>query len=205
MAYAFSTASSRHLITNSAPVTGTPLTMCAWFNTVATGTAQGIMSLANTSNGQFFRMALDGSARVIANAGFNSSVSAAYTSGLWAHSAAVFESSVFRQAYLNGVAGSANTASFTPTGISSVFIGANSLTSVSAPHNGRIAECGIWNVVLTSGEIAALARGLTPDKIRPQSLVFYAPLIRDLVDLRGGLALTNINGATATEHPRIYT
>jgi hypothetical protein len=204
MAYAFSAASSRHLTTNSAPVTETPLTMCAWFNTFSGGVAQGIMSLSNTSNGQFFRMALDGSSRVIANAGFNVSVSAAYTSGLWAHSAAVFESSVSRQAYLNGVAGSANTTSFTPTGISSVFIGANSLTSVAAPNNGRIAECGIWNAVLTSDEIAALSRGLAPDKVRPQSLVFYAPLIRDLVDLRGGLALTNINGATATEHPRIY-
>lgn len=204
MAYAFSTASSRYLTTNSAPVTETPLTMCAWFNTVSGGVAQGIMSLANTSNGQFFRMALDGSARVIANAGFNVSVSATYTSGLWAHSAAVFESSVSRTAYLNGVAGSANTTSFAPTGISSVFIGANSLTAVAAPHNGRIAECGIWNVALTAAEIAALARGLTPDKIRPQSLVFYAPLIRDLVDLRGGLTITNNNGATVSGHPRIY-
>jgi hypothetical protein len=56
---------------------------------------------------------------------------------------------------------------------------------------------------LNSAEITALARGFTADQIRPQSLSFYAPLVRDLQDVRGGLAITNNNGATAATHPRI--
>ena len=70
--------------------------------------------------------------------------------------------------------------------------------------DARIAECGIWNAALTAAEIASLAKGMTPDKIRPQSLVFYAPLVRNLQDVKGGLAITNNNAATVAAHPRIY-
>ena len=70
--------------------------------------------------------------------------------------------------------------------------------------DGRLAEVGIWNIDLTAAEIASLAKGMTPDKIRPQSLVFYAPLVRNLIDQKGGLALTNNNSATVANHPRLY-
>ncbi len=76
--------------------------------------------------------------------------------------------------------------------------GANNLSSFST------AEVGIWNAALTAAEVAALAKGMTCDKVRPQSLVFYAPLVRDLVDQKGGLTITNNNGATVANHPRIY-
>lgn len=76
--------------------------------------------------------------------------------------------------------------------------GANNLSTFSA------AEVGIWNAALTDAEVASLAKGMTCDKVRPQSLVFYAPLIRDLQDARGGLAITNNNGATVANHPRVY-
>jgi len=76
--------------------------------------------------------------------------------------------------------------------------GANNLSSFST------AEVGIWNAALTAAEVAALAKGVTCDQIRPQSLVFYAPLVRDLVDQKGGLTITNNNGATIANHPRIY-
>jgi len=69
--------------------------------------------------------------------------------------------------------------------------------------NGSIAEPAIWNAELTAAEIAALAAGFTPDQIRPQSLQFYAPLVRDLVDLRAGRSITNNNGATVSTHPRV--
>lgn len=70
--------------------------------------------------------------------------------------------------------------------------------------DGLIAEVGIWNAALTAAEIASLAKGMTCDKVRPQSLVFYAPLVRDLIDQKGGLPITNNNGATVANHPRVY-
>ena len=68
---------------------------------------------------------------------------------------------------------------------------------------GSIAEAAIWSAALTDDEILSLAKGFTPDQIRPQSLVFYAPLIRELQDLRGGLTITNNNGANVSNHPRV--
>ena len=70
--------------------------------------------------------------------------------------------------------------------------------------DGQIAEVGIWNVALTAEEIASLAKGVSCARIRPQSLKFHAPLVRDLIDTRGGLTITNNNAATVADHPRIF-
>lgn len=75
----------------------------------------------------------------------------------------------------------------------------------SSYANALIAEVGIWNAALTAEEIASLANGMTCDKVRPQSLVFYAPLGRDLIDVKNGLTITNNNGTIVADHPRIYS
>jgi hypothetical protein len=69
--------------------------------------------------------------------------------------------------------------------------------------NGDIAEVGVWNVALTADEIAGLAKGFRCRMIRPQSLRFDLRMIRNLQDLSQGLAMTNTNGATVSNHPRI--
>ncbi len=61
----------------------------------------------------------------------------------------------------------------------------------------------MWQATLTAEEIASLAKGMTCDKIRPQSLVYYTPLIRDIQDLARGMALTNTD-STVANHPRVY-
>jgi hypothetical protein len=68
---------------------------------------------------------------------------------------------------------------------------------------GDFAELGMWQATLTAEEIASLAKGMTCDKIRPQSLVYYTPLIRDIQDLARGMALTNTD-STVANHPRVY-
>ena len=83
-------------------------------------------------------------------------------------------------------------------------VGARRATTIALHYTGRIADAAIWNVALTAAEIASLADGMTCDKVRPQSLVFYAPLIRDLQDVRGGLTITNNNTATVANHPPVY-
>ena len=102
--------------------------------------------------------------------------------------------------------------SATDTSFISTEFASNALTIAGRFNNGtiglfavgRIAEVGIWNAALTAAEIASLAKGMTCDKVRPQSLVFYAPLVRDLIDARGGRAITNNNGATVAAHTRVY-
>jgi hypothetical protein len=128
------------------------------------------------------------------------------TAGTWNHAAGVYASTTSKTAYLNAV-GNTDTATQGASIISApaVLVGArraNGLLGVY--YTGLIAEVGIWDVALTPEEIASLAKGMTCDKVRPQSLVFYAPLVRDLQDVRGGLTITNNNTATVANHPRVY-
>ena len=83
-------------------------------------------------------------------------------------------------------------------------VGARRNTTIALHYTGRIADAAIWNAALTAAEIASLAKGMTCDKIRPQNLVFYAPLVRDLNDQKGGLTITNNNAATVAAHTRVY-
>lgn len=60
-------------------------------------------------------------------------------------------------------------------------------------------------MALNTSEIAALAKGLSPLLIRPTSLVFYLPLVRDADrDVVGGLALTAFNVPTVGDHTKIF-
>lgn len=67
-------------------------------------------------------------------------------------------------------------------------------------HNGRIAEAGVWNRVISAGERAALAKGFPPSDF-PYLLKFYDPLIRSTGNRRGGAA--TLDGTTVIQHPRI--
>lgn len=124
----------------------------------------------------------------------------------WSHACSVSVSNTLRTCYRDGGNAGTNTntnANFAP--FDYIGIGTRYINNVLGAYiDGLIAEVGIWNVALTQPEIASLAKGMTCDKVRPQNLVFYAPLVRDLLDARGGLTLTNINGATVADHPRIY-
>jgi hypothetical protein len=100
-----------------------------------------------------------------------------------------------------------STAGFTNPGTvtqCSIGVRPNANGTFNGASTGDIAEVGVWNVVLSPVEVASLARGMTCDKVRPQSLVFYAPLVRDLQDVKGGLTITNNNTATVANHPRVY-
>ena len=69
--------------------------------------------------------------------------------------------------------------------------------------DGDFAEIGMWQATLTADEVASLADGMTCDRVRPQSLVYYSPLIRDICDLARGMTLTNTS-TTVANHPRVY-
>jgi hypothetical protein len=171
---------------------------------------------ANTnSTGHLFQLAIRSSTDSPANelvagqfaaSGYNQSVAGVPTNDQFSHAAGVFVTNSERLAYLNGGAGTLNTGnSGTPTSINRACIGAVGRDTRLEFANSVIAEVGIWNAALTAAEIASLADGMTCDKVRPQSLVFYAPLIRDLQDVRGGLTITNNNSATVANHPRVYS
>jgi hypothetical protein len=125
----------------------------------------------------------------------------------WAHVAAVVTPSSRQEIFVNGASGAVKTSSVLASihsGTAPLQIGQQFSNTVDFSFDGLIAEVGIWSAALTAAEIASLAKGMTCDKVRPQNLVFYAPLVRNLIDAKGGLTITNNNAATVANHPRVY-
>jgi hypothetical protein len=71
----------------------------------------------------------------------------------------------------------------------------------SRTYSGRLAEFAVWDRILTAEEWGAIGSGVSPLSLR-RSLVCYVPLMRDVVDLKGGKPSV-IGGAVQT-HPRTY-
>ena len=106
--------------------------------------------------------------------------------------------------YLNGVSiGTKGTlVTATITGARTV----GNLAAGGVDARGRIAELAIWNSTLSTGSIAALAKGVSPASVQRSSLTDYFPLIgRDSPEpnLRGGTAGT-LTGTAQADHPRVY-
>ena len=217
MAYDFPTGDSASNNSNisaaSTPITTHPATIVAWINPDKNATnGMSWLVLADSANDNVFNAFLG------SIAGGQNNVSRGYVEagnsgnvfeflpetqnsiGEWRHQAVVFTSSTSRTVYREGVAStSINTTTRNTSGLS--------LLRIGAPNNsldGKIAEFAMWNVALTAAEIASLAKGFSPRKVRPQSLKFYAPLRRDLSDLSANLSLTNNTNCAAAQHPRLY-
>lgn len=72
----------------------------------------------------------------------------------------------------------------------------------NAWSTGGFAEPAMWNAALTADEAASLAKGFRPPSVRPSALVSYIPLIREIADLKSGIALTDAS-TTVSDHPRV--
>jgi hypothetical protein len=211
MAYQFTAASTQRLSTASSPLAGNvyPYTLACWFRqeTLATG----LMLTMNSPSSSYVGIAIlaAGNVRALDALAINSAADTTTTASAssWHHACGIFSASNSRTAYLNagGATTNTNTSGTSLTGANEILVGARRVSGdLGTYYTGLIAECGIWNAALTQPEIASLAKGMTCDKVRPQSLVFYAPLVRDLIDAKGGLTITNNNGATVANHPRVY-
>ena len=212
MAYQFN-GTTQYLNCTSAPVTSAPLTIACWArrsNVAGNGACFVQLSNLEVLSGGFglIHNTATNTIRANAQAAGGTAQVAITTSGMsnntWHHVCGVFASSTSRTAYIDAGNSGTNTASVVPDSVDNTLVGVSWFGSYSNYADALIAEVGIWNVALTAEEIASLADGFTCDKVRPQSLVFYAPLVRSLQDVRGGLTITNNNTATVANHPRVY-
>lgn len=130
----------------------------------------------------------------------------------WNHWAMAFDGSQTGnanrlKAWLNGTAltlsffGTIPAATSNNSAVDVFRIGRSQYAAAWAP--GSYAEIGMWQGVLTDSDAASLAKGISPHKIRPDVLVSHVPLIRDVVDIKSGVTLTDTS-TTAAAHPRIY-
>jgi hypothetical protein len=215
MAYVFAAASSRRLTATLASAVTYPLSVSVWFNSPAyTGSNQTLLSIANTSNNDRVQLTIGAGAAaqqviqiVVAQGATQPSsfTASTFAWGTWNHAAAVMASSTSRLPYLNGTTdGTQNNTASTPAGANVIAVGARFSGSYGLFATASIANVGVWSAALSAAEVLSLARGVSPALVCPQSLVFHAPLVRELLDERGGLSITNTNGATVSDHPRIY-
>lgn len=131
--------------------------------------------------------------------------SAPPTINTWQNITGVYASATSRTVYLNAAANVTDVTNLTPSGISDICAGGT--LSSSSPiklFNGALCDLAIWNVALTLPEIQSLNAGFSPLVIRPSALVFYVPAWNSpAIDMKGGVAMTNVNTATSFDHPRV--
>jgi hypothetical protein len=210
MAYLFN-GTTQYLSTASAPSSGTPMTIACWAKQTSAGVGGPFVAAGvngGTHRNQLGLIGGGANTTLVAAVGAATFVTVqstlAVSNNTWNHHAGVFASATSRTAYVNGGNSATNTTNIgSQNAADTVTVGARWATTLQYKQ-ADIAEVGIWNVALTAAEIASLARGMTCDKVRPQNLVFYAPLVRDLIDAKGGLTITNNNSATVANHPRVY-
>jgi len=212
MAYNFVRASQQRL-RGSFSVNATPTTISFWGNAAVNTLALGAFGISDSTGNEavrgFFAGNLAGDpiscASIDNGVGGTASNVGTFSVNTWHHGAVIFASTTSRTSYLDGVAGTTNTVSSDPTGLTDILIGAIMVSSAPANHfDGNLSEVAVWNVALTAAEIVSLAKGFSPKKIRPQSLKFYAPIVRNIADYIGNVSLANQNSATVTSHNRIY-
>lgn len=206
MAYELASVSSQYLSATN-PVSAAPFTVACWAKVPNTSGNKALLSLNQNSGTNKFVFYLGGSSLfffVNDSGGFTQPGGINVSSNTWFHACAVEAASNDHRVFLNGANKRTSSTFRTPVSINAFNVGTDRNNNNNTSFfTGQIAEVGIWDVALTDAEIASLAKGMTCDKIRPQNLVFYAPLIRDLNDQKGGLTITN-NGATVANHPRVY-
>ena len=197
------------------PVSVPPITLAGWAYPDASGLVMVMCGVGSgaTGNGTY-RIGVLNTNLAFANRQQDISTTNAFAGGTtpialntWQHIAGtmVGSSPCVVTVFYNGVSDGTGSASLSATSTTRTSIGQSpgQLAAGIRAWSGSLAEIGMWNVELSAAEIAALAKGYAPALIRPTALRFYAPLVRDVQDVRGSLALT-ATGTSVSVHPRVF-
>lgn len=190
----------------------TRLTLACWVRRPATGTIQSFGFTDVGNNTTSFVHYSDNSVYITVRKNDTSYAYKQQPLTGWNHCCFVFDGGLTGSAnrlkfYLNGTqqalsfSGAIPATTSDAAGVETLRFGRNQ--SGNYWSTGDFAEYGLWQEALTGEDVAALGKGITCDKLRPEKLLSYIPLIRDLQDVRSGTSLTNAS-ATVANHPRIY-
>ena len=210
----FNDASSHYLEAASTPITATPFTFSAMFNSDDGTLTQAMVYMGDAGTvDNFFELAADGTlagdpvrfrARTTGNG--DAVTSTGYTTGTWHHAAGVSASATSRTAYIDGGSSGTSGSSRIPTGVDTLAIGRRSATTGVNYFSGNIAEVAIWDVALAAAQVGMFAIPISPLIVNLGSLVFYCPIIGNFspeIDVAASRNMT-VTGATVAAHPRIF-
>lgn len=205
---------STDYLTASAPVNVEPLSMACWYHSKGSGTTfRPLMGVrVNDGTDRQIRLVIGDSSgwKIQANSwslsGYHTGVATAASShDTWQHAAGVWATNSSRSAYLNGGSkGTDTNANAQSSGVANQLnIGVSIFTGTDDFFLGYGADYAIWNAALTDAEVLSLSKGYSPLLVRPQSLVFYLPGVRNKQDVRKGITLTEAGTVGVIAHPRI--
>lgn len=127
----------------------------------------------------------------------NTNASTGWTVGVSHHVAGVWVSDTERYVWIDGGSKGASTTERNFDTINKFHIGCANYVYDPKYPSGKIWEAGVWNIAFSDDDVVSLANGGVPPLVRPQGLVAYYPLLRDIKDYGGsGYDLSDTTGDT---------
>jgi hypothetical protein len=157
-----------------------------------------------TANHQFFlSMTAGGLVRAQTRNGLtgfsDSTGGSTIATGTWYQVGGIWRSgNNWRNAYVNGSAGTANTNTRSVT-----ISGQRGNVLFTNAANAEIADLTVWNVDIGSDGMLQHAAGFSGRFIRPESVVFHAPFVRSENEFKSNITITENGTLTETTHPPI--
>lgn len=185
MARLFVRANNQRFSKDVAPVTAAPFTMAAWFRAVGITQRQALMWLGDkdvTNNNWVLELAgatagdpiefriRDASGTTVA------ATTTGFSANTWHLAMGREASATDHRVTIDGGSQGTSSSSKSPIGADRIAIGRRMSSSPSDALDGRLAECMLWDVVLTADEETALFNGINPGLIRPTNLKGHWPV-----------------------------
>lgn len=209
---------TQYINLGSALTTTRPFTVCAWVRPSAVTADMWVFQIGDTAIDALQQMhvlsvlggqASDPAGAQTCAAGCVSSLVNGMVANTWQHICAVQVSATSRTAYRNGVAGTPNTSSATPSAPNDTRIARSTSTTTSRFFSGDISQVCVWSGAssdLNVSEIGSLAAGTPCKMVRPDKLISCPQLLgvsnpeQDLCGARSW-TLNNVPTASTTNPP----
>lgn len=216
MAILYARASDESATVDVAPVTGDPLVMACWINCSNIADEQAVMGIydASVTNEWIVIFARGNASDKIASSVRSSAAgiqvantTTAYSQNTWHHVCLVYATATNHSIFIDGGSKATNTGLVNPLNLDRVRIGRTGDSTPSGAFDGRIAEPVIWNASLTDAQVAELATGINPLRVKPENIVFYPPCFNvssdPTIELIQGNDLTLDNTPATADHPPV--
>lgn len=180
MSRRFKASLSQYFETTVNVLTAVPITFSCWFRSVSASAAQTFVATADSSGANYFTLMVNGATAgrlyIETGGGTHAETTVNYQAGKWHHACGVFGTASTGSVYLDGTNKVSFTGGATQAGINKTDIGVLNTGGLFSKMDGDIVDVAIWNVALDDYCVAALAAGISPKLLRPESLKSYWPL-----------------------------